>query len=139
MQCTQSHITTFYRLNHRFGHGKAPKIINLFKNTGFDCTSFRIYNFRVFNERRSWYALPVIKLHKLRPLPPSKQAIKRTEAKALRPFARYNFPVAFIPYFATKKIKWLIFFVNVMKSTVWLLCLIQYFYLAPRKKSGKKI
>ena len=35
---TQSHITTLFWLNHRFGHGKASKMTNLVQNTGFYCT-----------------------------------------------------------------------------------------------------
>ena len=37
------------------------------------------------------------------------QGTRLTKAKALRPRVRLNFPVAFISYCTTKKIKWLIF------------------------------
>ena len=58
------------------------------------------------------------------------QPIHLSEAKALRPHARSNFPTSDISFCTTKKIKWLILFVNVMKSTLWLLCSIFYFHLA---------
>ena len=60
------------------------------------------------------------------------QGTRLKEAKRVWPRACLNFPAAFISYCTTKKIKWLIFFVNVMKSTVWLLCSILYFYLAAK-------